>query len=176
MTIPRLKCFLFAVFVFLFSGLFSQKDSTKSSMSFDLGITRGKNVNLWPVFKKYKSEEKKELDILYPVFSKRRNYKLHTKHFQFAPFYVGDSSSKAIDRRILSTYYPSLLHIRKEPLSDSGTGKEVSINFLELAPHISLFGYSRSPGGVKVENNIFFFIWYRKDALLQRERLLSFCE
>jgi len=173
MRLTRLKYFLLiSLFVFSYFNLRSQTDTLKKkSLSLDLGITRGHNVNLWPFFKKYKSEEKKELQIIYPLFSKKRNYKDHTKHFQLLPFYISDSSSKGISRHFVSLYYPSLLRTHK--LRDS-TGTYRSFNFLELAPHISLLGLNRSPGGLSVDNNFFFFIWYRKDILQAKTRFVVF--
>ena len=45
---------------------------------------------------------------------------------------------------------------------------------MELAPHISLLGINRSPGGISVDNNFFFFIWYRKDILQSKTRFVVF--
>ncbi len=173
MRLARIKYFL-AAFLFLCTSfnLISQSDTIKKkNLSLDLGITRGHNINLWPFFKKYKNFEKKELQIIYPLFSKRTNYKAHTKHFQLLPFYISDSSSKGTTKRFLSLYYPSVLRTHKQ--KDS-TGTYRSFNFLELAPHISLLGLNRSPNGLSVENNIFFFIWYRKDILQEKTRLVVF--
>ncbi len=46
------SCLLIFIFVLLSFNTFSQQDTTESNLSFDIGITRGKNVNLWPIFKK----------------------------------------------------------------------------------------------------------------------------
>lgn len=173
MRLTRLKYFpAILLFIFAYCNLRSQSDALKKkNLSLDLGITRGHNINLWPFFKKYKNAEKKELQIVYPLFSKRTNYKNHTKHFQLLPFYISDSSNKGITKRFFSLYYPSVLRTHKQTDS-SGTYR--SFNFLELAPHISLLGLNRSPNGLSVENNIFFFIWYRKDILQEKTRLVVF--
>ncbi len=162
---------LLFIVLFASSTTFSQQDSTKKNLTFDLGITRDRNINLWPVLKKFKSSEKNELQILYPIFSKTNNYKLHTKHLQFLPFVINDSSSQGIDKRFLSFYYPSVFHIQKQ---NSSNTKINSYKFLELAPNISCLSVSRSPSGLFVENNLFFFIWYKRDMLLYKTRFVVF--
>ncbi|MBC7864580.1 MAG: hypothetical protein IAF38_16520, partial [Bacteroidia bacterium] len=170
--ICRLRYFLiFPLVVLLFGKTFSQSDTSKTKLSFDLGITRGGNVNVWPLYKRYKSAEKKELMVLYPFYSKKRNYVLHKTHTQVAPFYISDSSSKGIDKRFISFYYPSVIHTHKQ--FDS-TGKSSSFKFIELAPHISLLDVSRSSNGMFVENNFFFFIWYKKNVEESKTHLVVF--
>lgn len=156
---------------FCFAGVAQTDTTRKNSLSFDLGITRGHNINLWPFFKKYRNQQKKELQVLYPFFSSRRNFVNGAKHSHLLPLYVADSSSKGKDLRILSFYYPSVLRFSTQRDS-SGVYK--SFKFLELAPHISLMGYSKSPRGLSVENNFFFFIWYRKDVLQQKTKFVVF--
>ena len=150
---------------------FSQSDSIKANLSFDLGLTRDRNFNLWPVFKSFKSPEKKELQILYPIFSKNINYSLHSRHFHFFPFLIFDSSKTGTDKRLLSFYYPSVFHVQKQHLTNSSIN---SYKFIELAPYISLFGISRTSSGMLIENNTLFFIWYKNDILSNKIRLTVF--
>ena len=165
-----LKCFhVFFLIVIIANNSFSQSDST--NLSFDFGITRGRNINLWPVFKKFKNIETSELQVAYPLFSKEINYKLQTKHLQFIPFVFSDSSSQGIDKRFLSLYYPSVFHFQKQYISNSNISY---FKFLELAPNISCLGISRAPNGLFVENNMFFFIWYKRDMLLSKTHFIIF--
>lgn len=149
----------------------AQTDSIQKQLSFDFGITRGRNINAWPILKKYDDTEKSELQIIYPLFSKTNNYNLHSKHLHILPFVINDSSTKGIDKRFASLYYPSLIHIKKE--NDSITGTR-SFSFLELAPNISGLKISRSAGGVFVDNNMFFFISYKKDLATNKTRFIVF--
>ncbi|MEI6349197.1 MAG: hypothetical protein WCP69_14710 [Bacteroidota bacterium] len=147
-------------------------DSTKSDLTFDFGFTRGKGyINLWPILKKQKTAEKKELQILYPIFIKSTDYKLKANHFQFLPFAITDSNSLGTDRRFLSTYYPSVFRYQKKSFGDSSM---TSFKFLELAPNISCFNIGRSPNGLFVENNLFFFVWFKRDLIQMRSHLVVF--
>lgn len=147
------------------SNLFAQIDSVEKKLSFDFGITRGRNINAWPIIKKYDDAEKSELQIMYPLFSKTNNYNLYSKHLHVLPFVINDSSAKGIDKRFVSLYYPSLMHIQKR--NDSSTSIH-SFSFLEIAPNISSLKISRSNNGLFVENNMFFFISYKKDPVSTR--------
>jgi len=142
--------------------IFAQTDSSQTNLSFDFGITRGRNINLWPVFRKYRDPEKKELQIFYPIYSKSINYVTQSAHHHFIPFFITDSSSNGIDNRVVSLYYPTLFHYQKKttPLATLDSYK-----LMELAPSIAFFGISKSSGGLVVENNLFFFVWYKKDSL-----------
>ncbi len=173
MRYPRFK-YLPSLLILLLAivPVFSQNDSlSKKQLSFDFGITRGQNINLWPLFKKYKSEERRELQILFPLYSQKKNYAKHTRHFRLLPFVISDSSVHGRDWRFLSLYYPTLLHVHRQ---HDSAGIKRSFSFLELAPHISFLGFSRSPGGLVLENNLFFFIWYRKDALEGKTKFVVF--
>lgn len=149
---------------------FAQIDTTSKpseSLAFDFGFTRGKNVNLWPILKKYKDADIKETQVLFSIYSKTINYKRHTKHFQFYPFIVRDSSAQNRDLRIGTTYYPSLLHYYKD-----STYK--SFKFFELAPNISCLGISKSKNGLFVDNNILFFLWYKNDVVKGKKKIIVF--
>lgn len=144
---------------------FSQPDTVKSDLSFDLGLTRGRNVNLWPVFKKYRDDERKELQVLYPLFVKTVNYKTPSKQIQVIPFYIGDSNNKGTDKRLVSLYYPSLVHLNKQY---RGNVSISGFKLLEFAPGISLLGISRAANGLIVENNMFFSSGIRKIPSISR--------
>jgi hypothetical protein len=166
------KILLFGLLLVLFSNnIFSQTDSIPTNLSFDFGITRGRNVNFWPILKKFKNSERRELQIMYPIFSKIINYNPRFKHSQILPLLINDSSSNGVDNRIISFYYPSILHFQKQTLSNSYVN---SFRFIELAPNISCLGLSRSPNGLFVDNNLFFFIWYKRDIVSTNTRLIVF--
>jgi hypothetical protein len=163
---------LLIVSIICFAGkVYSQADSAQTDLSFDFGITRGRNINVWPILKKFKNQEKSELQILYPLFSKTINYSIPSKHFHFLPFIINDSGPQGIDRRYFSFFYPSVFHVERQNLLNTQIN---SFNFLELAPGISCLGISRSPEGLFVDNNLFFFLWYKRDMLLNKTRLIVF--
>ena len=166
---PILKQILLWLCMVLFGQHAFGSDSINTNLSFDFGVTRGRNINLWPVFKRFKNEEQKELQIIYPLFSKTSNDLDASKHLQVVPFYVADSSATKIDKRYLTLYFPSLYHYNKS-LNDSITTRR----FVELAPYVSLFGLSRTPAGMSVENNLLFFIWFKRSAYSNVSKLTVF--
>jgi hypothetical protein len=168
----NLKRLFFGLLFVLFSNnIFSQGDTIRKNLSFDFGITRGRNINFWPIYREFKNSEKRELQILYPIFSKTINYNTKSTHFYILPFLINDSSSLGVDKRIFSFYYPSILHFQSRTLSDTYIN---SFRFIELAPNISCLGISRSPNGLYVDNNLFFFIWYKRDISSDNTRLILF--
>jgi len=163
--IQKLSVLLFHVFICI--NLLAQNTETKSDMSFDFGFTRGRNINIWPLFKKYKDSEKKELQILFPLFSKMSNYSLQTKHSHLLPIFISDSTKYSNDIRLFSFYYPSVFHFEI-------TRNSKSYKFLELAPKITCLGISRNSKGLLLENNLFFFLWYKHDTTENKTRLVAF--
>ncbi|MBI5217784.1 MAG: hypothetical protein HY958_02490 [Bacteroidia bacterium] len=153
----------------LTSSVFGQKDTTKSEMSFDFGITRGKNIDLWPIFKRFRSKERKDIEVLYPLFRYNRNYTNHTKHTNFFPFWWNDSSSVSKDLRIGTLYYPSLIHTSK----DRSKGIS-SFRFIDLAPEINFIEFTKSSDGLFIQNNICFLLWYKNDLALKNSHLIFF--
>ncbi|HEY6160748.1 MAG TPA: hypothetical protein VI112_05980, partial [Bacteroidia bacterium] len=150
----------------------AQSDTTKKSdMSFDLGITRGRNVNFWPFYKKYRDADRKEVQVLYPLFCSKKNYTQHTKSFRILPLFISDSSANGTDKRILSFYYPTIFHFTKQY---SPAGKTKSFHFMELGPGISLLGITRGPNGMMLENNFFFFVWFKRDTVEDKTALVVF--
>lgn len=157
--------------ILLFSAsVLAQKDTT-SNLTFDFGITRGKNINIWPLFKKYRDSQKNEMQIIYPFYARSTQFSPRDKHLQIVPFLILDSNALEINKKYLSLYYPSLYRYSKST-TDSSYIKRYK--FIELAPYITLFGVSKSPDGTFVENNAFFFIWYKRNALNQESRLTVF--
>ena len=158
--LKRVISFLFLYF-FIANNSFALQDSTEIKLSFDLGLTRSQNINLWPVLKLANNEDEKKLQILYPLFSKKLDIKHSTKHLHILPFYINDSSAKSQQKYFLSLYYPSFFHYKKSFFRDTTAS---SYRLFELAPNISLLGFTRSPSGLYVENNFFFFLWYKNQC------------
>lgn len=149
----------------------AQNDTLKKDLHFDPGFARGGQVNIWPVFKKTKSAQQSELQVLFPIFAKKTLFNPREKHTRILPVYFSDSTNNGTDRRILSLYYPSLLRFEKK---DTGINQSSSFKFLELAPGISGVQMSRSQGGVAVQNNLFFLLWYKRDSIRQKSHLVFF--
>ncbi len=111
------------------------------------------------------------MQLLYPIFSKTVNYQLKAKHFQLLPLLISDSSQTGVDTRVMSIFYPSIFRAQRQVQA----GTEIrSFKFFELASNISLLGISRSSTGLYVENNMFFFIWYKRDEIAARTRFMVF--
>lgn len=162
---------LLLVMISIQTLLHAQTDTVRRDLRFDPGFARGGQINLWPVFKKAKNTKQSELQILFPFFAKKTVFCPREKHTRILPIYFSDSTTDGTDRRILSLYYPSLLHIEKK---DSGINQSSSFKFLELAPGISGIQMSRSHGGLSVQNNLLFLLWYKRDSVRQRSHLVFF--
>jgi len=159
----------FFIVMYSASDAYSQQDTIATKMSFDLGFTRGKNVNLLPLYKRIKTKEEKEVDILFPFYGFKHNYVNHSKRSHLYPAYWSDSTSSTHDLRLLTFYYPSLIHISKEK-----TKELYSLKIADLAPEINFLEYTRSKDGQYLQNNIFFFLWYNNNKLEQKSHLIFF--
>lgn len=150
---------------------YSQRDSLNKDMKFDFGLTRDDNINMWPIFQYYNSDslQRKKISILFPIYRYSRDYKIHKKYSHLLPFYLADSTASTRDLRLLSLYYPSLIHWHKDTTNDL---RQFSI--MEFAPHINFFEYARNRNGSFVRNNLFFFIWHKNDQILQKSHFIVF--
>lgn len=154
------------IIICLFSAYYAdaQKDTISPDMSFDFGLTRDKNINLWPVMQLTRTAQSKELQILFPISDFKKDYENKQKHSHLFPIWWHDSSSVEKDTRILSLYYPSLIHTRKRTDYKSFT-------FFELAPKINLLEVSRSADGMIVDNNFLFLLWYKNNKIENKSSL-----
>jgi len=84
----------------------AQKDSLNNKLTFDLGFGRITHINAFPIFKDVKRNEKSELDILFPLFSKTKDSIEKTHHLQILPFLINTANKQGTDFRILSLFYP----------------------------------------------------------------------
>jgi hypothetical protein len=159
---------------FLWGALFTlpvlaQKDSSATDMSFDLGISRGRGINLWPVLKVTRGRDRKEAEVLLKLFHYKKDAVSALKHTHLFPLYWYDSTASQLSWRILSTYYPSLVSYSKDRDKDIR-----SFKIGELAPEINLLELTRSKDGLLVQNNAFFFIWYKNAIQQQKSYLVAF--
>ena len=132
-----------------FSGR-AQTDSS-SKMTFDFGLARNRNIDLWPIVKKTNNKYEKDLELLFTIFQSRRDRVEHTKHSHLFPLFWHDSSANGTDLKLFTTYYPSIFRYTKS--------KDNSLNsfkLIELAPKINFLEISKSPDGLQVQNNILF--------------------
>ena len=166
----KLNHLLFLFFSIIISqNVISQNDTVKSTVSFDFGLTRNKNVNLWPVFKRSKSEDKFEVQICYPLFKYQHDIKNSRKHTHLLPLFWKRKSDLYQDIRLLSIYYPSVLR-----LTNDKTEGYRSIKLFELAPQINFLEIAKSSDGLKVQNNLFFFLWYKNNKVENKSHLIAF--
>lgn len=147
----------------------SQTDSTKKSMSFDFGITRDRNINLWPIYKRTISKFEIDKQLLFPIYRNYHNLREGEKRSHLIPFFWKDSSQNGENLRLFSTYYPSLVHISKNKNVDTKT-----FTFMEFAPRINLLEFKRSPDGLVMQNNLLFFLWYQNNQITNRSHLIVF--
>jgi hypothetical protein len=147
----------------------AQKDSTKKSMSFDFGLTRDRNINLWPVFKRTISKYEKDKQLLFPIYRSYQNIRRGEKRSHLLPIFWQDSSNNQENLRIISTYYPSLIHLSKDQDDQSKT-----FTLLEFAPRINLLEFKKSPDGLVMQNNLLFFLWYQNNLVNKKSYLVVF--
>ncbi len=147
----------------------AQVDSSKSDISFDFGLTRNKNLNLWPLLKKTKSDDLFELKICFSTFKYSNDFQNNQKHSHLFPLFIKDKSDSVSDLKLLTTYYPSVYRYSQNH-QDSST----SLKLFELAPEINFLEISRSKDGMNVQNNLFFFLWYKNNQRLKISHLIGF--
>lgn len=157
-----------AVFA-LNSQLFAQKDTVNTDLKFDFGITRDKNINLWPVLKYQNEDFKRDLQIMFPIYRRQTDSVNQTLKSHFIPFYWNSKDSLVQDKRILSLYYPSLLRFKNDQRTQTK-----SFRFLELAPKINMLEFTKSQDGLFVKNNLLFFLWAKNDIQNQSSHLVCF--
>lgn len=148
---------------------FSQADTSKKSMSFDFGLTRDRNINLWPVFKRTIDEYEKDKQLLFPIYRSYQNFRTGEKNSHLLPFFWRDSSKQYENIRLISTYYPSLYHLSKNHKEKSKT-----FTLLELAPRVNLMEFKKTPDGMIMQNNLLFFLWYKNNKVTNKSYLVVF--
>jgi hypothetical protein len=147
----------------------AQKDTIKEDLSFDLGITRGRNINLWPILKISRTPTSKDVMMLFYLYGKNYDLREGTRHSHILPFYWKDSTATLRDLRLFSIYYPSLIrHVY------DGNDSIKSFRFMEFAPKVSLLEISSSPNGLFIDNNFLFLLWYKNDVKAKKEFLVTF--
>jgi len=149
--------------------LYAQEDTSRNEMGFDLGITRGWNIDLWPLLRIQKTEEKRDIQLVWPIFKYQTHFQRKENTTRLLPLFVADSSERIRDLRLGSVYYPSLFRF-----TNSYERQVKSFKLLELAPEINFFEVSRSLDGLFIKNNAFFFIWYKNDRSNDRLHLVLF--
>lgn len=148
---------------------YTQIDTTREKLSFDLGITRGGNLRLWPIVKITREDELKDLQLLFTLFQKKKNVKDNAKHSHFLPLFWSDSNKNVRDFRLLTTYYPSVFSYK-----NNYRKQYKSYKFIELAPEISLLEFTKTKDGNYLKNNAFFFLWYKNDKIKKQCYFVTF--
>ena len=137
---------------------FAQPDTSITKMTFDFGITRDRNINLWPVFKRTKNDVESDRQVIFPIYQSYQNFKLGEKSIRLLPIFWSDSSASQENIRFISSYYPSFVHQNNDKVSETQT-----FTFLELAPRINVLEFTKSKDGLLMQNNLLFFIWYKNN-------------
>jgi hypothetical protein len=134
-----------------------------SSMKFDLGISKGQNLYLWPILRIRKAPGYKNTEVFFSAFQNKHDHKGFHKHSHLFPLYYYDSNLRRNDLKLGTLFYPSLFHYHHK-FADSIR----SYKIVELAPGISLAEVTKSTDGLFVKNNAFLFLWYKKDLRTQK--------
>ncbi len=107
-------------------------------MKTDVGITRGKNLHIWPIIYRDKTAKEKTVQAAFSLYTFRKSLVDSSFHTHLLPLYTLKQDSVYRDLRIGSLYYPSLY--RYERNEDKGFR---STKLLEIAPYINLLELSR---------------------------------
>lgn len=162
------KLVLFLSLVCIYST-YAQEDSTKSGVNFDFGLTRNKNVNLWPVFKRSKTKSTTEISALLNLIGYLKNSEYSIKHGHVFPLFFNTKTATTKDIRIGTTYYPTVLRYTQD---ENKKNKTYSLG--EIAPYIRFLQLSTSENGLEVDNNLFFFMWYNKSEAEKSTSFVTF--
>ena len=138
-------------------------------MKVDFGITRGRNIHLWPVVYIDKTESEKRIQIAASLFNYKRNLLNNDLHTHLLPAYAYTSTTENKDIRLGSIYYPSLYRY-----SENFSSKIKSYKVLEIVPNIDLLEYTSSPDGDYLKNNLLFFLWYKNDKITDKSHFVLF--
>lgn len=163
------KGIILFIFIINLSTASAQKDS--SDMRLDIGWTRDKDINLWPVLK-YKKDTSigfVKTDVLFSIYRYKRQRAFSEKYSHLFPVWRKKSNLSENDFRLFSMYYPSFIHYRNNKIQGIK-----SFDFLELAPGISALGFSKSNDGLYVDNNLLFLLWFNKNEVQKSSFLIFF--
>ncbi len=164
-----IKCIILSINIFLCLSSNSQTDTLKKDMSFDLGITRGWNIDALPLLKVEKTATQREVQVMWPLFKYERDLSAPRRYNRFLPFFISDSTSALRELKIITLYYPSVFRYTLLPERQIR-----SYRFIDLAPEINFLEISRSQDGMFVQNNAFFFIWHKNDLITGHSHLVIF--
>ncbi len=163
----RIFIFLTLIFISQFSA--AQKDT--SDMQLDIGWTRDKNINLWPILK-YKQDTTVgylRTDIFFSIYRFGRNGENNEKYSHFYPLWRKKNNLSESDFRLFSMYYPSVFRYHNDKI----LGLK-SFVFLQFAPEISAICFSKSADDLYIENNLLFLLWYKKNEAKKSSFLILF--
>ncbi|MCG9879777.1 MAG: hypothetical protein MH472_04195 [Bacteroidia bacterium] len=138
-------------------------------MKADLGVTRGRDKHLWPIFFRETTEASKKIEAAANLYMYYKYFSDSALYTHILPLYTYDSSKAGTKLNILSTYYPSLFVYQ-----NLYTEKIKSYRFLEILPHINGIEYTRSEAGDYLKNNLLFLLWYKNDRVKQSSHLVFF--
>jgi hypothetical protein len=155
------------LFCLFYYPVIAQKDTTK--LDFDFGLTRDQDINVWPLLKYTRNKEERDLQLMFTLFRNQRNLQIPSKHNHFLPFYWNDSSNAGRDLRIGTLFYPSIAAYSKDAIKNTS-----SFRLFEIAPKINLMEVTNSPDGMYMENNFFFFVWYKNNKIENRSYFVVF--
>ncbi|MEI6594744.1 MAG: hypothetical protein WCO28_04210 [Bacteroidota bacterium] len=158
------KFFTICTIILLSFHAFAQDD-----MKSDFGITRGRNIHLWPIVYRDKTDSEKRVQVAASLFTYRKNLINNDLHTHLLPFYTYNFNSLKKDVRVGSLYYPSVYRYTNNFIS-----RIQSYKVLEIVPGIDLLEYSRSDNGDYLKNNLLFFLWYKNDKVNDKSEFMVF--
>lgn len=163
----RIKPFCLLLFYLYLNNfvLLAQTDDMKS----DIGVTRGRDKHLWPIFFRETTEEYKKIEAAANLYMYYRYFTDSAFYTHTLPLYIRDSSKIGTQLKIGTSFYPSLFAYQNNYLN-----QVQSYRFLELVPHINALEYAHSPNGDYLKNNLLFFLWYKNDKLNINSHLILF--
>lgn len=138
-------------------------------MKADVGITRGRNIHLWPIFYRDKTDKQKNVQIAASVYRYQQDYPDSSVKSHFLPFYTWRKDSARTDLRIGTIYYPTLLRF-----TNRNQGEFRSFKAFELLPEIDLAEFTSSNNGEYKKKSLLFLYWRKNDTQADKKYSVLF--
>ncbi len=140
-----------------------------NEMKTDIGITRGRDRHLWPIFLRETTADYKKIEAAASLYAYYRYFSDSSVHTHFLPFYSYDSSLNGKKINVGTTFYPSLY-----VFENSFQHQIKSFRAIELLPYVNMVEFTKSKNGDFLKNNLLFFQWYKNDKITQSSYFVLF--
>ncbi len=157
-------------------SLMAQNDTNKiaptpdeEGLNVDLGISRNRNKYLWPLIYREKTEYTYDLQLAFTLYRNTSNLNGTYSHQHLLPLFWRTKTRGLTSFKLATLYYPSLINYT---FDSSRSYKSFKLG--SILPSVDLLNITKDDGNLLVENNLFFFIYFKSDKKSQRSRFVVF--